>query len=141
MSNLPSPIAGFEKLNKRKVNFDMSIPIRDERYELRSVVYSDVNIKEGRETDLVIGSSALVRIPVSLKAGRAVENFVCYDPYGPVTSRSFNDGARADAPVTAINEVDANSLELSFRGLAESRGTVFIYATDGNIDEKKEIGL
>ena len=139
MSNLPSPISGFEKLNKRRVNFDMSIPIRDEKYELRSVVYSDLNIREGKETDLVIGSSALIRIPVNLSSGRTVPSFICYDAYGPVTSRSFNGGGKADSPITAINEQDSNSLELSFRGLAESRGTVFIYASEGNIEEKKEI--
>jgi len=135
MSTLPSPISGFEKLNPRKVSFDLDFKIRDEKYQLRSVVYSDLNIKDGKETDTVVGSSALVRL-LANNTGRASEQYICYDPYGPITSQTASGGERRDEPVTSVNEVDAKFLELSFRGLAESRGTVFIYASEkDNINE------
>jgi hypothetical protein len=135
MSQLPSPISGFEKLNKRKVNFDLTLSVRDESYELRSVVYSDVNIKDGKETDLVIGSSALIRVPAGLKNTRVLPGYFCYDPYAPVHSVDPLDRVK---PISSINEEDA-VFDLSFRSLAESRGTVFVYASEGKIDEKKEV--
>jgi len=138
MSQLPNPIAGFEKLNTRQINYDNTIPIRDEKYELRSVVYSDVNIRDGKETDLVIGSSALIRLPANQKSGRGSAKHLCYDPYGPVNSRSGLSDADTNPPITSISDEDPK-LELSFRGLAVNRGTIFVYASDGDIDKKQEI--
>jgi hypothetical protein len=137
MSQLPTPIAGFERLNRRKVNFDYDFPIQGEVYKLRSVVYSDVNIQDGKETDLVIGSSALIRIPADMKT-RFTENYLVYDPYGPINSHNETGSLVLDTPITKINDFDVN-VDLSFRTLAETKGTVFIYASEGKIDEKKEI--
>ena len=137
MSQLPTPIAGFERLNRRKVNFEYDFPIQGETYKLRSVVYSDVNIQDGKETDLVIGSSALIRVPADMKT-RFTENYLVYDPYGPINSHNETGTLVMDTPITKVNDFDVN-VDLSFRTLAETKGTVFIYASEGKIDEKKEI--
>jgi len=142
MSQLPTPIAGFERLNKREVDFEEQINLGGEVYELRSVVYSDLNVQDGVETDLVIGSSTLIRIPVNLKRGVSSAQYLCYDPYGPIHTRSLVAGGatKVDDPVTAIDLV-ASDIELSFSDLAKKRSTIFIYASEGDINVKKELSL
>ena len=141
MSQLPTPIAGFERLNKREVDFEEQIKLGEDTYELRSVVYSDLNVQDGVETDLVIGSSTLIRIPVNLKRGIASAKYLCYDPYGPIHTRSVvGSGTVVDDPVTQI-ELHGASIELSFSELARKRSTIFVYASEGDINTKKELSL
>jgi len=143
MSNLPTPIAGFERLNKREVDFEEQIELNKEVYELRSVVYSDLNIENGVEKDLVIGSSTLIRIPVNFKRGIISAQYLAYDPYGPIHTRTLApDGNRTivDDPITAIADV-ATDIELSFKDLAQKRSTIFIYASDGDVNSKKDLSL
>ena len=57
-NKIPSAISGFDRLNRRPVNFEEEIRIRSNKYKLRSVVVSEVNILSG-QNDVVIGSSAM----------------------------------------------------------------------------------
>lgn len=104
LNKLPTPIAGFERVNNRKVTYDMRFRIRDDVYELRSVVCAKVNEKLGRG-NVVVGSTALVR---GLD-GTGVH----YDAYN-----ANNDGGKH-----AFQTVTPVQLEEK----AQTHGTVFIY--------------
>jgi hypothetical protein len=134
MNVLPASvaIAGFERLNTRRVNFDFSFPIRDEEYKLRSVVISEINTNAKPNSNLVIGSSALiVRLP---EGDRATDEYVCYDPYGPIKSLG-------QAPITGIELSSTETVENNFTYLAQTRGNVFVYASSGNTDAEKILTL
>lgn len=141
MANLPSTvaIAGYEKLNTRCVEFEPSMKVRDETYELRSVVVSELNTTIAENKSLVIGSSALIRRPADPANNIMDDQFYCYDPYGPIKARTGEKFDVPQAPVTAIGWTDPNFIELSFKKLASERGTVFIYASSGNTDASKEL--
>lgn len=132
MNRLPTPIAGFEKINKRAIDFDETLNVggnAQDLFQLRSVVYSEVNIDANGETSTVIGSSTLLRAP-----GIGGNIYLCYDPYGPIQGATPADRL----PIQQIAHVDAGDEGASFTHLARTKGTVFIYATDAKWDEKKE---
>jgi hypothetical protein len=131
MARLPTPIAGFEKINKRPVEFDETLNVgSSDVFQLRSVVYSEVNIDAaGVETNTVIGSSTLLRAP-----GIGGSTYFCYDPYGPISGATPADRL----PIQQVAQLDAGDEGASFTHLARTRGTVFVYATDAKWDEKKE---
>ena len=129
MSGLPAPIAGFEKINKRKINVPNSMDLGGETYQLRSVVYSEVNVEvDGTETDTVIGSSTLIRVQTPTG-----DRFLCYDPYGPVHA---TDAANR-RPIQQLPADGQTKDDISFNKLASERGTVFIYATTKKSDFNK----
>jgi hypothetical protein len=165
MTKLPQPIAGFEKLNNAPVTFGDAMQIRDEVYILKSVVFSEVNVDEkGEETDVVIGSSAIVlreategkekELSASGKKGEALlaaarEHAattvpIIYDPYSPVLVNNTGSGRgpmhklnRSDA--TEASPVDAKNT--SFPYLCRHRGTIFVYKSVSQKDDEMEIGL
>jgi hypothetical protein len=133
MNVLPSSvaIAGFERLNTRRVNFEFDLTIRDEKYKLRSVVISEVNTTAKPNSNLVIGSSALlVRLP---EGERSTPEYWCYDPYGPIKSLGQN-------PIGQI-DLTSDMLETNFIFQAQTRGNVFIYASEGETDVEKILPL
>ena len=110
LNKLPAPIAGFERINDRKVTYDTMFRIREDVYELRSVVCAKVNGELG-SGNVVIGSTALVRNT----AGQCVH----YDAYN----------ASTNAQKQAFTVGDDSKL----KEIAETKGTVFIYQlTDDN---------
>jgi hypothetical protein len=128
VSQLPTPIAGFERLNQRPITFPNTINLRG-AFNLRSVVISDVHIDQnGQPTDLVIGSSALV-------VRKDISKYLMYNPYQPIqNSNALIAGA---SPVSDIqwgitNDVAGNLLD-GFESLSMKRGTIFIYASDSDI--------
>ena len=115
MSKLPAPIAGFERLNSRPITYGDTITLRgDDSYNLKSVVFSEVNRNNGVNEDLVIGSGTLIK---------SAQNYM-YQPYRPVTN--------ATEP-NAFGTVD-NAV---FKQLAETRGSIFIYANNADINAEK----
>jgi hypothetical protein len=155
LTKLPQPIAGFEKLNKTRVDFKKSMKLRDEVFMLKSVVFSEVNIgPEGQETDVVVGSSAVVlkakneetEKGLLNKKGNELEDGVnnlqivpiIYDPYSPVL---VNPNSATRGPMHSLsydyNYEDSNSFEY----LAGNKGTIFIYKSVSEADGEKEIGL
>ena len=138
MSSLPVAAAGFEKINNSVVEVKKTMTINNESYELKSVVYSEVNTDPATNlpTETVIGSSALIRfIPTTVeeKAESIDEIYLCYDPYGPIHGKT-NDSRR---PVQQIR--DSGALEVNFTTLCQERGTVFIYSSNADIDKRVEI--
>ena len=125
MSSLPSAAAGFEKINESEVEVPETMNVNNERYELKSVVYSEVNVNvDGTLSNTVVGSSALIR---SFESATPV--YLCYDPYGPI------QGQNADTrrPIQRILPINA-SLEISFKDLSQKRGTVFVYSSKSDIN-------
>jgi len=108
LNKLPTPIAGFERINNRKVEYDTEFLIRTDVYALRSVVCAKVNESTG-DSNVVIGSTALVR---RLASGSTTEVHLSYDPY--------DAGKRA-------NKAFAKASPYQFQEMAQELGTVFIY--------------
>lgn len=164
MTKLPTPIAGFEKLNKAPVDFEQCMVIREEVYSLKSVVFSEVNVDEsGKDTDVVIGSSAIVlrsndeneekvlRERSKELKGEVLKAAVCgipitpiiYDPYSPLL---MNGTVRGPMHKLNIGSYDASSpeteaLNKNFNYLASCKGTIFIYKSYSDKDTEFEIGL
>lgn len=128
MATLPSSvaIAGFERLNTRPVDFQHTITIKNEDYRLRSVVVSEVNQTASPNSNLVVGSSALIITP-------DFGHYICYDPYGPIK-------ASGTKPYTEIQGTSSH-IEDNFEALAKTRGNVFIYASTGSTEGEKVLSL
>jgi hypothetical protein len=129
MSGLPASIAigGFEKINNNIVIVPESLSLKDEPYELRSVVISELNQNIEGHKNLVIGSSCLIR-----KLDGNQYKYYYYDPYGPIKSLGQN-------PISQIEYQDDTWLDNSFITMAQTQGNVFIYASKNATDEKKEL--
>ena len=167
MTKLPQPIAGFEKLNNAPVTFEKAMQIRDEVYILKSVVFSEVNVDErGDETDVVIGSSAIVlreaqegsekaltagtptpkgeALLAAAKVHAATTVPIIYDPYSPVLVNNTGNGR---GPMHKLNTSDATETSTvdvkntSFPYLCRHRGTIFVYKSVSQKDDEMEIGL
>ena len=131
MNILPASIAisGFEKMNNNTVIVTESISIKDEEYDLRSVVISELNHNTEGPKNLVLGSSTLIR-----SKSNGTWNYYYYDPYGPV--KIFGE-----APITSISYQDLTYIDKSFIYMAQTQGNVFIYVSKNSTDEQKELNL
>jgi hypothetical protein len=126
LGKFPEALAGFERLNDRQVEFSRTISIRGDRYELRSVVLSEVN-KNITQHNIVVGSSTAVMIHADPASGRVSDEYFHYDPYGVI---DFQQGApnNHNAPVTQINgSPGVGPTGSSFEEMANERGTIFVY--------------
>lgn len=131
LSRMPVAVAGFERLNSRQVNFDPEIRIRDDVYQLRSVVVSEINRNDVNGENLVVGSSAIVMCHPDSNATPPRYEYECfhYDPLGVVETGVGSNGERLqNAPVTVIPYGTGVLAEgNSFYEMASKRGTVFLY--------------
>jgi len=132
MGTLPTPIAGFERINTNPIDFEFTMTLggndRD-NFNLRSVVFSEVNIDaSGNKTKIVIGSSAWVR----QKDG--VKHFICYDPYAPLLNQVDMDRSVMTSLQEASGSDDANATLL-----AQKYGNIFIYGSDMDIYATTEL--
>lgn len=167
MTKLPQPIAGFEKLNNAPVTFEKAILIRDEVYILKSVVFSEVNVDEkGDETDVVIGSSAIVLREATEGAEKALTAGtnpskgeallsavrthaattvpIIYDPYSPVLVNNTGNGRGPMHKLSTNDATEASKVDeknTSFPYLCRHRGTIFVYKSVSQKDDEMEIGL
>ena len=129
LTMLPVSVSGFERINTRQVMFDPTLTIRNDVYELRSVVLSELN-RLTPESNSVVGSSAIFRVPANIAAGVVTDTYFQYDPIG-VVNMDRTTGVNA-VPVFEINggREDAYAAEESqnnFMEMAQSRGIVFMY--------------
>jgi len=132
MGTLPTPIAGFERINTNPIDFEFTMTLggndRD-NFNLRSVVFSEVNIDaSGNKTKIVIGSSAWVR----QKDG--VKHFICYDPYAPLLNQVDMDRSVMTSLQESSGSDDANATLL-----AQRYGNIFIYGSDMDIYATTEL--
>ena len=125
ISRLPRTVSGFERLNPRKVDFNPVITIREDIYNLRSVVIAEL-ISTVIEPNIVIGSSAIFMKHANDET--LADEFLRYSPlkvFDKVPSYLEN-GVTFQESVSSITNHNYD-IEYSFTDLAMSRGIVFIY--------------
>jgi len=124
-NKLPTAVAGFDRLNERPVNFDTTIKIRNDEYQLRSVVLSETN-KIGPQTNLVIGSSTAIMTHPDLTKNSYNEGYYLYDPYIVVNPDIIGKNLQRYEPVGEISVV-GDEESFGFIELASTRGIIFVY--------------
>jgi hypothetical protein len=125
LANLPKSVAGFERINQREVFAPQNLNVRSDNFVLRSVVLADVQ-KANDDTNLVVGSSALVVTPILASLGMGANPL-------PNMSRS----AKLYNPMGAIKNSNGDVISDSDLSQAGSRGVVFMYQADNAKDEVK----
>jgi hypothetical protein len=128
LSREPYAVSGFERLNDRVVNFQSRINIRDDEYELRSVVVSELNRNDPSQ-NLVVGSSTLLLLHPQLNRPPLRHQHECYqyDPLGVVLTNQDSSGTRiANDPVVEVPYSRRGNVD-GFFEMASTRGTVFVY--------------
>jgi hypothetical protein len=127
-SNLPMTVTGWEALNEHPVNAPRTMRIMNDSYELRSVVL--VEKAQAQNRSLIVGSSAMVVIPIDPQAGRYEETCLLYDPQGAGIKIDNNNGYISNDPITVIPSelpfAAGPGLE-SFEQRARTRGTIYMY--------------
>ena len=128
LSRLPTAVAGFERHNDRRIDFDPVIRVRGDEYTLRSVVVNELNRNDPDQL-LVVGSSTLIRKPANVGEGQMTSACFHYDPLGVSEAGPGADGARvANTPITNIPfGPGVGRPGTSFMEQAATRGTVFVY--------------
>ncbi len=131
-NRLPAAIAGFERLNQRGVNFETSFTLREDEYQLRSVVVCETNNKVDKDKKLIIGSSTIIMIHPNAEANKFDSEYLQYDPLG--VRDSFFDATSGtttyNEPVTIIpgtRDLSDTQDGMNFVDMARTRGTIFIY--------------
>jgi len=124
-TKLPSAVAGFERLNDRRINFEYSFRIRQDEYKLRSVVLSETN-QFAQEKNIVIGSKTAVIVPADYDAGRYTDEYILYDPYCAGSITVVNSVVQTFQPIQPIPNLGANDV-LGFNQLASTTGIIFMY--------------
>jgi hypothetical protein len=120
---IPTASAGFDRINKRLVNFDTIIRLKNDIYHLRSVVINEVN-QLTEQKDIVVGSSALIMQHQNHTNGRYVDEFLKYDPQCVVKPSIINDLVSQNFPIDIIG---GSGDDKSFTEMARSRGVIFMY--------------
>ena len=125
MGAFPQPLAGFERLNNKKVSFRPSIPVRGDEYQIRSVVVSEINntIENTNAQNIVIGSSTLIYQHPNPEEERYTAKALQYDPYSVIS----NVNSVNPRPIKAISPTPTIGDEPNFFDIAEERGCIFIY--------------
>lgn len=129
LGSFPQPLAGFERLNDRVVDYDDVIVVRGDRYNLRSVVVSEVN-KDLPQQNVVVGSSTIIMKHADPTVGRFTNEFIHYDPYGVVTFHQQAGQANNfhNRPITQIYGTPGVGVAgYSFQEMASQRGSIFVY--------------
>ena len=130
LARLPAAISGFERVNKRPVHFDYNFDIRQDRYELRSVVCTKVNESIGNGT-VVIGSRTLIR-------DLDEKSSYIYDPYTAKDSGNLAVNNSDRYVMKRMNVLPvAGDDGASFQATAQHYGTVFIYQL---VNKQSEFG-
>ena len=132
-SRLPSTVAGFEKVNDRKVDFDMTVNLPNGHdYRLRSVVCVEVNkdISAHHGPKLVTGCSAVI---VKYSETVGTTNWYWYNPRDASIGHQGEDGSwKKNNPITVLDNagIFAEEGQETFYEKASTKGTIFIYEQD-----------
>jgi len=130
MGALPQALAGFERLNDRKVTFGDNINIRGDKYHLRSVVLSEVN-KGIPNQNIVVGSSTLVMNHADPNAGIFGNEYLQYNPLGVVDYKLPTDTVAGgqNGPIIQLAGTPGPDRQIgtSFDEMATDRGCIFVY--------------
>jgi hypothetical protein len=128
IARLPTAVSGFERLNDRPVSFETEFKLRDDVYQLRSVVLAELNNNSAIEQNTVIGSSAIFMIHANADKERFIEEFFIYDPIKVADKiLSSRESYSYRQPVRQIFRNHVESDSLSFEDMANRRGIIFMY--------------
>lgn len=136
LAKMPLTVSGFERLNNREVDFETTLHIRDDTYNLRSIVLAEVN-RNAPEKNIVVGSSAIFMIHAD-NTTRFGNEYFKYDPISvadavpdPQTGRLENR-----QPVTEIHGAHGSGIPgTSFMELGRTNGIVFMYQSASQKNE------
>jgi hypothetical protein len=126
--SLPTTVSGLESVNEVTVNFECSMDLLNETFQLRSTILVERSLLC---RGLITGSSAAIRIPsdVSVMSGED-DAFILYDPQGATEMfESDKFVYTSNPPITYIpgkSSFAGDDIE-SFYQRASTRGTVFVY--------------
>ena len=129
IARMPISVSGFERLNDREVDYEPTINIRGDSYNLRSVVLAEVN-RNSIERNIVVGSSAIFMLHQDHAKDRFQNEYFKYDPI------SVADAVRVPGSTTLENRKPVTQLYggpgsgeegTSFTELARMRGIIFMY--------------
>jgi hypothetical protein len=126
MSNLPLAASGFERINEREVNYKPILKIRNDLYNLRSVVVSEVNNKIA-QTNIVVGSSTAIMVHPDSSKGIYTPEYLLYDPYTVVDAKLMGGTALRNDPITPIEGFNVDPNVPSFTDMVRKRGIIFMY--------------
>ena len=160
-SMLPSyhSMSNFERLNSYPISAPDSITLSNENdtYELRSVVtVNETNIDyNGKQTNIIVGSSAMVIKRQDFGQRIYESSHFLYDPFGasiaiPLPDAKNNKGQAApgygtNKPVTLLDPyfssayTDGSNESKSFAERAKHNGTIFIYAKTSGYNNSEPI--
>ena len=128
ITRLPTAVSGFERLNDRPVVFETEFKIREDTYQLRSVVLSEIN-SFTTEKNIVVGSSAIFMIHTNSERNRFQDEFFIYDPI-KVLDKILDANASSFTfrqPVRQLFRSHIETNNLSFEDMANKRGIIFMY--------------
>jgi hypothetical protein len=142
ISRMPMTVSGFERINDQVVDFETSLEIRGDVYQLRSVVLAELN-KNAPEKNVVVGSSAIFMIHPDNDKQMYTTEFFKYDPISvadayldPATNRYENR-----KPVSILYGMpNVGPQGTSFMEMAQTRGIVFMYqSSKSNNNDNPEL--
>ncbi len=127
IARLPLSVSGFERLNDREVDFKEEITIRSDVYQLRSVVLAEVN-RNAPESNLVVGSSAILMIHADPANGVYQSEYFQYDPISVSDAVEVGGKLVNRTPVAQIHGTPGVGVPgTSFTEMARQRGIIFMY--------------
>jgi hypothetical protein len=144
MANLPVSVAGFERINPRKVSFDDKITVRGDEYTLRSIVAAEITrspqaVRGGPgnlNPNVVIGSSAAIVIPADLERGIMMKNVFHYDPLAVMKSSDESGKIKRGKPITAVPyDKNISNPGQSLIEMGQTRGIIFVYQLKTDLEE------
>ena len=144
MANLPVSVAGFERINPRRVFWEPKITVRGDEYMLRSLVAAEITkspaaVRGGPgnlNPNVVVGSSAAIVIPADLSKKIPTAQVFHYDPLAVMQTTTRNGRLARGKPVTAIPYVkNGSNPGQSLVEMGETRGIIFIYQLSRDNDE------
>jgi len=126
-NKLPTAVAGFDRLNEREINFETTFKIRNDEYNLRSVVISEVNKNASVDSNIVIGSSTAIMVHPDINQQKFSSEYLLYDPYCVVNSEYINKQVVTKNPIEWLEDLSNDSNKGGFFELARKRGIIFVY--------------
>jgi hypothetical protein len=126
-NKLPTAVAGFDRLNEREINFETTFKIRNDEYNLRSVVISEVNKNASADSNIVIGSSTAIMVHPDINQQKFSSEYLLYDPYCVVNSEYINKQVVTKNPIEWLEDLSNDSNKGGFFELARKRGIIFVY--------------
>jgi hypothetical protein len=129
---LPATHSALETINEVNVNYESSIVVGSDRFNLRSVVFVERSMTN---KDLIVGSSTGIVIRRDFALGRTQATYLLYNPQAaivqfedPSTGAFVHNPPIVEIPgTTPFFNQDAPE---SFQYRASRRGTIFVYVKD-----------